>query len=87
MRNKFIWISSVVIIALAASVVFIHERNSMDDFFYANVDALARGEAHTVGTCDRTTSSECMGICPGCGQLVYAAGYYGKARVNSCKNH
>lgn len=58
-----------------------------DDMFDANVEALSRTEEGGIyGTCTETVN-DCMGPCPGCGQLIYAPGHRGEPTFFGTCNH
>ena len=44
--------------------------------FEANIEALSDGEGGIYGTCEESRN-DCIGQCPGCGQMIYAPGHMG----------
>ena len=79
MKKTILIIASASLLVIGSlAVAWSINRNASNTIFEANVEALAGGEEGIYGFC-KEESGECMGPCPGCGQLVFAAGHKGPA--------
>ena len=79
MKKTAVIIAGAVLLALGSiAVAGSISRNTGSTIFEDNVEALANGESGIYGFC-KEESGDCMGPCPGCGQLVFAAGHKGPA--------
>ena len=81
MISIIVAIAAIGAAAVASAVI---KRNS-NTILNQNVEALMEQE-HTTGMCEELEGA-CMGICPGCGQLVEAmGGHHGPVKsINHCR--
>ncbi len=83
MKKKLFFIVSAIALAISVSAfVYVkNESDTMNQFFDANVEALAQNEGSGTlkGYCDEGPDYDCMAQCPGCKALIYAPGHSGPA--------
>ncbi|MCM1502599.1 MAG: NVEALA domain-containing protein [Bacteroidales bacterium] len=66
MKHKFLVAAGAAIVAAAAVSVFVHVRNendAMDEFFNANVEALANDESSGSAGCDKYCYNKPSSVC------------------------
>lgn len=84
MKKKVLFIVSAIVLAISVSAfVYVkNESDTMNQFFDANVEALAQNEGSgtLMGYCDEGPHCDCIAKCPGCKALIYAPGHSGIAR-------
>lgn len=85
MKRLIIIAAAVAAVEGAAALLAIVSQG--DPIFEANVEALSNGEGGIYGSCEES-HNDCIGQCPGCGQLIYAPGHMGpvSSLVGTC-NH
>ncbi|MCM1177411.1 MAG: hypothetical protein NC308_09425 [Clostridium sp.] len=86
MKHKFLLAAGAAIVAAAAVSVFVHVRNgnnAMDEFFNANVEALARTETEMGAMCSQTGTSGSYHM-PLCSKCNGVWGNYAQDRVAFC---
>ena len=74
--KKMIVAAAVAAMASGEAVALRTIVSQSDPIFEANVEALSNGEGGIYGSCEES-HNDCIGQCPGCGQLIYAPGHMG----------
>ncbi len=82
MKKKLFFIVSAIALAISVSAfVYVkNESDSMNQFFDANVEALAQNESSGTlkGYCHEK-EYDCIAYCPGCNAMIYATGHLGES--------
>ena len=84
MKRVKILVASIALVGAAlAGTVALQNHSAVDMHFLRNAEALAQSEGHTIGGCEKK-EGDCIGVCCGCGQFVYAPNILGPAYNIQC---
>ena len=84
MKKRFLIAASAIVAVSAGVFAYLNSESKADDFFEANVEALARDEAYITWNCTGSPLKTCAQTCGICGSSISGTGNL--TGIHKCSN-